>query len=116
MILEYLARFVAGGLLVCLFAFISEICNPKHFAGIFSAAPSVLLAGILITLFAKGAAPAVLTAEGAIAGAVGMIGYCLVATPAIQRYKTLPGSVLSLIGWFLVAFAAFALLHVILGW
>jgi len=29
MILEYIARFVVGGLLVCAFALVSEICQPK---------------------------------------------------------------------------------------
>ncbi len=114
MILEYLARFLAGGLLVCVFAFISEVCKPKQFAGIFSSAPSVLLAGLIITLFAKGAAPAVLTAQGAIFGAVGMIGFCLVASRTIQRYQALRGSSLALICWFLIAFAVFALVYIVL--
>lgn len=116
MLLEYVIRFIAGGLLVCLFALISEVCEPKQFAGIFCAAPSVLVAGILITLFTKGTAYAVLTAEGAIAGACGMIFYCIVATPAIEHYKTLPGSILSLAGWFLISFGVFALFRVVLGW
>jgi hypothetical protein len=37
MLLEYIARFVAGGLLVCAFALVSEMYKPKQFAGIFSA-------------------------------------------------------------------------------
>lgn len=116
MLLEYLAKFVAGGLLVCAFALISQICMPKQFAGIFSAAPSVLLAGLTITLLMKGATHATLSAQGAIAGAVGLIAYCLVATPAIKRYQALPGSLLSLSIWFLGSFCAFALLSAVLKW
>ncbi|MGH2480305.1 MAG: DUF3147 family protein [Ktedonobacteraceae bacterium] len=116
MILEYLARFLVGGVLVCVFAFISEICMPKQFAGIFSAAPSVLLAGLIITLLAKGAPTAALTAQGAIAGAVGMIVFCLVAHRTITRYRALPGSSLALVSWFFVSFAVFVLLHVMLAW
>lgn len=116
MIVEYIARFVAGGLLVCVFALISQVCKPKQFAGIFSAAPSVLLAGMVITLVTQGASHAVLTAEGAIAGAVGMIFYCLIATPLIKRYKTLRGSVLSLIGWGLVSCIAFLAVGSVVGW
>lgn len=116
MILEYIARFIAGGLLVCVFALISEMCKPKQFAGIFSAAPSVLLAGLIITLIIKGPPHAILTAEGAIAGAVGMIFFCVVATPAIERYKTLPGSLLSLVGWLVVSLVTFFLLSVAMGW
>lgn len=114
MVLEYLARFLAGGLLVCVFAFISEICKPRQFAGIFSSAPSVLLAGLIITLFAKGAVPADLTAQGAIAGAVGMLVFCLAASLTIQRYRALRGSALALIGWLLVSFAFFVLIYGVL--
>lgn len=115
-VLIYLARFVAAGLLVCLFAVISEVCKPKRFAGLFGAAPSVLLAGVIITLLTKGAATATLTAEGAIAGAVGLICYALLAAPAIERYKALVGSVLALSGWFLVSFGSFVLLRAIMRW
>ena len=38
----YLAKFLAGGALVVLFALISEMFEPKRFAGIFAAAPSIL--------------------------------------------------------------------------
>jgi hypothetical protein len=116
MILEYVARFIAGGLLVCVFALISQICMPKQFAGIFSAAPSVLLAGLVITIFTQGASHAVLTAQGAIFGALGMIVYCFIATPAIQKHKALTGSIVSLAGWFLISCSAFAFMSVILKW
>lgn len=116
MLLEYIIRFVVGGLLVCSFALISQLCKPKQFAGIFSAAPSVLLAGLIITLFTKGTSHAILTVEGAIAGAIGLIAYCIAATPAIKHMKTLPGSLLSLVAWFLVAVGTFALLRVITHW
>lgn len=114
MLLEYILRFLAGGLLVCLFALISEACEPKQFAGLFSAAPSVLLAGLIITLIFKGSNAAVQTAEGAIAGAAGMIFYCLSATRAIQRFKALWGSVLSLAGWLVVSFGVFGIIALIL--
>ncbi len=116
MLLEYLARFIVGGLFVCIFALISQICQPKQFAGIFSAAPSVLLAGLVITLLTKGAAHAVLTTEGAIAGAIGLIAYCIIAVPQIKRHKVIVGSILSLSGWFLVSACAFALMSVVFKW
>ncbi|GHO82809.1 DUF3147 family protein [Dictyobacter formicarum] len=116
MLLEYLAKFIAGGLLVCVFALISQICMPKQFAGIFSSVPSVLLAGLAITLIMQGADKATLSAEGAIAGAIGMVLYCIVATPAIRRYKALRGSLLSLFIWCLGSLCAFVLLSVSLKW
>jgi heme O synthase-like polyprenyltransferase len=88
----------------------------KQFAGIFSTAPSILLAGLAITLISNGASHAVLTAQGAIAGALGMVFYCVIATPIIKRHKELVGSILALAGWFLVSYSAFALISVILKW
>ena len=64
MVLEYIARFLAGGILVCLFALISEVCKPKQFAGLFSAAPSVLLAGLVLTLLFKRAWEKLLAPRG----------------------------------------------------
>jgi Protein of unknown function (DUF3147) len=116
MLVSFAAKFLAGGTLVCLFALISQVCQPKQFAGIFAAAPSVLLAGLAITLVAQGTQHAMLTAQGAIAGAVGMIVYCLLATPAIQRYQALKGSGLALLGWVLVSGGAYVLLRAGLGW
>jgi uncharacterized membrane protein len=116
MILSYLAKFIAGGLLVCVFALISQVCKPKQFAGIFSAAPSVLLAGLGITLLTKGAIHAALTTEGATAGAIGLICYCVMATPAIKRFKTIMGVIVSLLGWSLASLCAFVVLSMLLKW
>lgn len=116
MIWEYVAKFFAGGLLVCLFALISEACQPKQFAGLFSAAPSVLLATLIITLMFKGAALARLDVEGAIAGAVGLTIYSLTASKVIKRTGTLVGALLSLAAWLAASFAVFGLLKLLLDW
>lgn len=110
MIVEYIAKFLAGGLFVCIFALIAQVCQPKQFAGVFSAAPSVLLAGLAITLLTKGTTHAIETAEGAIAGAVGMICYCIAANPAIKRHKAIIGSTIALSVWLIVSFCAFFLM------
>ena len=107
--LIYAIRFVAGGALVCAFALVSEIWQPKRFAGLFSAAPSVLVAGLAVTLLTKSAATAQLTAEGAVAGAVGMIAYCLLATPMIRRFKALAGAGVAVTGWLVVALCVYGL-------
>jgi len=44
-----LLRFLIGGLVVSVFAVISDIVKPKSFAGLFGAAPSVALATIGLT-------------------------------------------------------------------
>jgi hypothetical protein len=53
-VLEYLLRFIAGGVVVSAFAVVGDILRPKSFAGLFGAAPSIALATILITLSQKG--------------------------------------------------------------
>jgi hypothetical protein len=113
--IPYLVKFLAGGALVCAFALISEVCAPKRFAGLFSAAPSVLVAGLVVTLLTTGALAGVLTSEGAVAGAVGMIAYCLAATPAIRRMKALPGACLALVAWLVVALGAYGVLAKVVG-
>ena len=45
---------VNGGLFVVLFALIAEMLKPKRFAGLFSAAPSVALANLIVVIVAKG--------------------------------------------------------------
>src|SRR5215472_17922018 len=103
----YIAKFCVGGALVCGFALISEVCSPKRFAGIFSAAPSVLTAGLAVTLIAESASKAALDAEGAVAGAVGLIAYRLVATPPVRRFKALGGAALATPAWLVVAMGAY---------
>lgn len=112
----YVAKFLVGGALVCTFALISEVCMPKRFSGLFSSAPSVLVAGLAVTLVGEVAAKAQLTAEGAVAGAFGMIAYCLAATPLIRRCKALAGASLALIAWAVIAIGAYAVVGKVVGW
>src|ERR1044071_8522294 len=42
-------RFLLGGAIVSLFAGVAEVFQPKRFAGIFGAAPSVALATLALT-------------------------------------------------------------------
>ena len=106
----YLAKFLAGGTLVVLFAVISEMFQPKRFAGIFAAAPSILLASLIVTILFKGTAPASLSAFGAIAGATGLVAYALAAIWIVDRWKGLAGSVIALIPWAVVSLAAYLVL------
>jgi hypothetical protein len=106
----YLGKFLAGGILVVFFAVISETFEPKRFAGLFSAAPSVLLASLIVTILLKGTAPASLSASGAVAGATGLVAYALVSAWAVNRWKGLAGSAISLIPWAIVSLAAYLVL------
>jgi hypothetical protein len=40
--MDYLVRFVAGGIIVSIFAVLGDLLRPKSFAGLFGAAPQWL--------------------------------------------------------------------------
>src|SRR5690348_12334194 len=56
LLMQFLLRFVIGGLVVSLFAMFGDALKPKSFAGLFGAAPSVALATLAITVASDGKA------------------------------------------------------------
>jgi hypothetical protein len=90
---------LAGGALVVAFAVISEGLTPKRFAGLFSAAPAVALAGLSIVLLDKGHHPAHEEAIGMVAGAGGMLLYAAVVIPLLRRFGAKRAAALGLGGW-----------------
>jgi hypothetical protein len=55
-LMDYVIRFLAGGLVVSLFAVVGDVLRPKSFAGLFGAAPSVALATLTLTSWKEGGA------------------------------------------------------------
>jgi hypothetical protein len=104
---------LAGGGLVVAFALLSEALTPKRFAGLFSAAPSVALAGLTITLLSKGHHDAHQNAVGMVAGSAGMMAYAGAVVPQLRRRRALGASTRALGAW--CAVAALAALPVLLG-
>jgi hypothetical protein len=49
--MEYVIRFLVGGLMVSLFATVGDVLKPKGFAGLFGAAPSVAFATLRLSVF-----------------------------------------------------------------
>lgn len=96
-------RGLAGGLLVVAFALIAEVVDPKAFAGLFAAAPSVAVASLAITVLTESASEARQSAVGMVVGGIGMAACCVAAVGAIPRLKALWGSVAAVAGWGLVA-------------
>jgi len=92
---------IAGGVGVVAFALIAETLEPKDFAGIFSAAPSIALASLVVTVIMVGSAPAALSAEGMVAGGLGMLVFCAVAVRAVRRNGAIRGTALVVPAWFL---------------
>jgi uncharacterized membrane protein (GlpM family) len=97
------AKGLAGGCLVVAFALLSEGLTPKRFAGLFSAAPAVAIAGLTIVLLDKGAHEAHLSATGMIAGGVGMVAYASAAVPLLRRRRASTAAAAALAAWAAVA-------------
>jgi uncharacterized membrane protein (GlpM family) len=94
---------LAGGTLVVAFALLSQGLEPKRFAGLFSAAPAVALAGLTVTLLDKGAHDAHQSAAGMIAGGVGMAVYAAGVIPLLRRTRPAPASLSAIGVWTLMA-------------
>lgn len=106
-VIAVLLKTVVGGVFVVLFSALGDALNPKAFAGLFSAAPSVALASLLVTTMTGGPSSAALSSRGMVAGAVGMIAYCVAAAGLVKRFGAGMGSVLAWIAWAVTAFVAF---------
>jgi len=108
-ILEVALKALAGGLFVLAFAALAQTISPKRFAGVFSAAPSVALGSLLVTLAFSGAGDVGRSARGMQVGAVAFTVYCLAAVPLIRRWGAWRGSAAALGAWTVVAFAGYLL-------
>jgi hypothetical protein len=96
-------RGLAGGSLVVLFALIGEAVNPKTFSGLFSAAPSVAIASLALTVASEGTSKARQASIGMVVGAVGMVVCCVLAAVAVPRLRAFWGSLIAWGGWAVVS-------------
>jgi uncharacterized membrane protein (GlpM family) len=104
-VLTILVKSLAGGTLVVAFAVLSETLTPKRFAGLFSAAPAVAIAGLGITLLTKGVADARDSSRTMIIGAFAMALYAAVLPSLIRRMGSARGSGLAVVVWLAAAAA-----------
>ena len=100
-------RGLAGGTLVLVFALIGEVVTPKAFAGLFSAAPSVAVASLVITIVAENPVKARQASIGMVVGSVAMVVCCILAAVAIPRIGSLWGSLAAWLGWIAVDFGLY---------
>lgn len=96
-------RAAAGGCLVLAFAVLSEGVKPKRFAGLFSAAPAVAIASLVVTLATGPASDAKDGTEGMLAGAGGMAVYAMVVVGLLKRYSAHVAAAVAMLSWFGVA-------------
>jgi hypothetical protein len=104
-----LFRFIAGGLVVSLFAALGEVLKPKRFAGLFAAAPSVALATLGLTILTEGKSYAAVEARSMVFLLLAPVKFVKIAVHAMVFLD--PCAVLPLLGFIpFVGFFAFSIL------
>lgn len=102
-----IAKALLGGVLVLVFAALSETLKPKRFAGILAAAPSVAIAGLSVGAAAKGPLDQAQSAHTMIAGAIALAVYAGVAVFTLRRFGALKGASIAGLAWLITAVALF---------
>jgi len=87
MISELMFRFLAGGVVVSLFAMLGGALRPKSFAGLFAAVPSVALAMLSLTVLKNGKPYAAIEAQSMILGAIAFFAYASLVCRMLMRGK-----------------------------
>jgi hypothetical protein len=90
--MEYLFRFLAGGIVVSAFAVLGDVLRPKSFAGLFGAAPSVALATLSLALWKEGGAYASIEGRSMILGSFALALYSLAVCQLLMRAMVRAGS------------------------
>ena len=88
-----------GGLLVVGFALVGEIAKPKRFAGLFSAAPSIALANLMVIALATSAAEAQRHSTGMVVGAIALVAATAAGILAVKHWRALRGSLVVCAVW-----------------
>ena len=104
--MEYILRFLIGGIAVSGFAALSDALRPKSFAGLFGAAPSIALATIAITLFRNDPAFVAVEGRSMVIGALAMGVYSWTFCVLIKKFtmSSLLATTAALTVWCVVAF------------
>ena len=85
--MEFIFRFIVGGLIVSLFSVFGDVLKPRSFAGLFAAAPSVALATLGLTILTEGKLYAAAESRSMIAGAIALFVYAFATMRLIMKYK-----------------------------
>jgi hypothetical protein len=110
--LDYLLRFLAGGIAVSAFAALGDAIRPKTFAGLFGAAPSIALVTLLIALSQQGAGFVAIEARSMILGALALAAYSWTVCVLLQKFRmsSLTATMAAFLVWSAVAFGTLAIL------
>jgi hypothetical protein len=111
---ESLFRFFIGGIVISVFSLAGGLVKPTSFAGLFSAAPSVALATLGLTIAKEGHSYASVECRSMMAGSAALWLYSMVTSRLLMRYRfsALAATAISMLAWFGCAFVLwFALLR-----
>src|SRR4051794_18994281 len=103
--MEYVIRFLAGGIVVSAFAALGDILRPKSFAGLFGAAPSVALATLSLALWREGGDYVSVEGRSMIIGSLALALYSLVVCHLLIRVRcsALVATTATIFLWLVVA-------------
>ena len=104
-LMEYLFRFLAGGIVVSAFAVLGDVLRPKSFAGLFGAAPSVALATLSLALWKEGGAYASIEGRSMILGSFALALYSLAVCQLLMRarWSALAATTTAILLWLVLA-------------
>jgi len=109
---ELIVRFLLGGAVVTAFAALGEVCQPKTFAGLFGAAPSVAITTLALALGKQGPAYAAAEGRSMVLGSAGLLVYSATCAGLVGR-REVPvwlGAVAAWGLWLVVALGLFVML------
>ena len=109
---DLVIRFVLGAVVVSVFSAIGEAFEPKRFAGIFGAAPSVALPTLAMVFAVQGHESVAVEGRSMVIGGVAFVAYSL-ACIAMATRSSVPvwaGAVASWAAWAGFAFAGWKVL------
>ena len=103
--MEYLVRFLAGGIFVSAFAVLGDVLRPKSFAGLFGAAPSVALATLSLALWKEGRDYVSVEGRSMILGSIALALYSFAVCQLLMRFRwsALAATTTAILLWLAVA-------------
>lgn len=103
---ELAVKALNGGLFVVGFSLFGAVLTPKRFSGLFSAAPSVALGSLTVTILAEGHERAIAETRGMAVGGLAFALSALIGVRLVARWGSLRGSIALCALWLVLAAGA----------
>jgi len=110
--MQLLIRFIVGGAVVSLFAAFGDAVKPKSFAGLFSAAPSVAMATLGLTIMTEGKLFVATESRSMVLGGIALFLYAMAAIHLMMKYQVdaARAAILALTAWMICAIGSWYVL------